>query len=117
MPGEGGVSFEALPPPTQGEVERLLRVVGHRVLRLLEKEGPCSRKGQRTRCRRIRRTPCNSGCAGRKWNLHANDRQGLARLCRYGARGALALERLSRAQDGRIALADEAPAAGRYPGR
>ncbi|WP_375758750.1 transposase [Corallococcus exercitus] len=30
-------------------------------------------------------------------------RQGLERLCRYGARGALALERLSRAQDGRIA--------------
>lgn len=32
----------------------------------------------------------------------ANDRQGLERLCRYGARGALALERLSRAEDGRI---------------
>nr|WP_253894900.1 transposase [Corallococcus exercitus] len=30
-------------------------------------------------------------------------RQGLERRCRYGARGALALERLSRAQDGRIA--------------
>jgi hypothetical protein len=29
-------------------------------------------------------------------HLHANDRQGLERLCRYGARGALALERLSR---------------------
>ncbi len=36
-------------------------------------------------------------------HLHANDRQGLERLCRYGARGALALERLSRAEDGRIA--------------
>ncbi|MFE8605480.1 transposase [Archangium violaceum] len=35
-------------------------------------------------------------------HLHANDRQGLERLCRYGARGALALERLSRAEDGRI---------------
>jgi len=39
VPGEGGVRFEALPPPTQGEVERLLRVVRHRVLRLLEKRG------------------------------------------------------------------------------
>lgn len=39
MLGEGGVLFEALPPPTQGEVERLLRVVRHRVLRLLEKRG------------------------------------------------------------------------------
>ena len=28
--------------------------------------------------------------------LHANDRQGLERRCRYGARGILALERLSR---------------------
>jgi hypothetical protein len=36
-------------------------------------------------------------------HLHANDRQGLEQLCRYGARGALALERLSRAEDGRIA--------------
>ncbi|WP_369946016.1 transposase [Vitiosangium sp. GDMCC 1.1324] len=31
VPGEGCVRFEALPPPTQGEVERLLRVVRHRV--------------------------------------------------------------------------------------
>jgi hypothetical protein len=37
VPREGGVRFEALPPPTQGEVERLLRVVRHRVLRLLDK--------------------------------------------------------------------------------
>ena len=36
-------------------------------------------------------------------HLHANDRQGLERPCRYGASGALALERLSRAEDGRIA--------------
>jgi hypothetical protein len=34
---EGGVRFEAVPPPTQGEVEQLPRVVRHRVLRLLEK--------------------------------------------------------------------------------
>src|SRR5690242_7186540 len=36
-------------------------------------------------------------------HLHANDRQGLERLCRYGARGPLALERLSRMEDGRLA--------------
>ncbi|MCY1080727.1 transposase [Archangium sp. miwbw1] len=35
-------------------------------------------------------------------HLHANDRQGLERLCHYGARGALALERLSRMEDGRL---------------
>ncbi|OJH33413.1 transposase zinc-binding domain-containing protein [Cystobacter ferrugineus] len=39
VPREGGVRFEPLPPPTQAEVERLLRVVRHRVLRLLEKRG------------------------------------------------------------------------------
>ena len=41
--------------------------------------------------------------------LHANDRQGLERLCRYGARGALALERLSRMEDGRIAYRMKRP--------
>ncbi|MDC0714352.1 transposase [Stigmatella sp. ncwal1] len=42
-------------------------------------------------------------------HLHANDRQGLERRCRYGARGALALERLSRAEDGRIAYRMKRP--------
>jgi hypothetical protein len=60
------------------------------------------------------RARCSSGCAGRSaflegfslhahTHLHANDKQKLERLCRYGARGALALERMSRAEDGRIA--------------
>ncbi|MFY0573243.1 transposase [Cystobacter fuscus] len=35
--------------------------------------------------------------------------QGLKRLCRYGARGALALERLKRAEDGRIAYRMKRP--------
>src|SRR5687768_15660152 len=33
--------------------------------------------------------------------VHANDRQGLARLCRYGSRGPVAEERLSVREDGR----------------
>ncbi|WP_208723288.1 hypothetical protein [Corallococcus llansteffanensis] len=37
--------FEALPPPTQREVERLLKVVRHRVLRLLEKRGALPAQG------------------------------------------------------------------------
>ncbi len=45
VPEEGGVRFEPLPPPTQGEVERLLRVVRHRVLRLLEKRGALPAQG------------------------------------------------------------------------
>jgi len=39
------VRFEPLPPPTQGEVERLLRGVHHRVLRLLEKRGALPAQG------------------------------------------------------------------------
>nr|WP_198316462.1 transposase [Cystobacter fuscus] len=42
---EGGVHFEPLPPPTQDEVERLLRGVRHRVLRLMEKRGALPAQG------------------------------------------------------------------------
>jgi hypothetical protein len=42
-------------------------------------------------------------------HLHANDREGLERLCRYGARGALALERFEEAEDGRIACRMKRP--------
>jgi hypothetical protein len=45
VPREGGVHFERLAPPTQGEVERLLRVVRHRVLRLLERRGGLPAQG------------------------------------------------------------------------
>jgi len=127
VPQEGGVRFEPLPPPTQGEVERLLRGVRHRVLRLLEKRGALPAQGpedarqayqahslqQRLRWTEVdvrpppRKQPRCAFLEGfslhANTHLHANDRQGLERLCRYGARGALALERLSRAEDGRIA--------------
>ena len=45
VPWEGGVRFEALPPPTQAEVEKLLKGVRHRVLRLLEKRGALPAQG------------------------------------------------------------------------
>jgi hypothetical protein len=45
VPQESGVRFEALPPPTQSEVERLLRVVRQRVLRLLENRGALPAQG------------------------------------------------------------------------
>ena len=35
-------------------------------------------------------------------HLHENDRLGLERLCRYGARGAIALSRLEELADGRV---------------
>ncbi len=125
--------FEPLPPPTQGEVERLLKVVRHRVLRLLEKRGALPAQGPEDALqvyqahalqRRLRWTEVDVRPPPRKQprcaflegfslhantHLHANDRQGLERLCRYGARGALELERLSRAEDGRIAYQMKRP--------
>ena len=44
--------------------------------------------------------------------MHANDREGLERLCRYGTRGALALERFEQAKDGRIAYRMKRPMPG-----
>ncbi|MFY0574968.1 hypothetical protein ACN28S_11860 [Cystobacter fuscus] len=111
VPGEGDVHFEALPPPTQEEMERLLRVVRHWVLRLLEKREALPSQGPEDALRAYRRTLCSSGCAGRRCpcgplprkqpqcaflegfslyantHLHANDRQGLKRPCRYAAPG------------------------------
>jgi hypothetical protein len=34
--------------------------------------------------------------------VHENDRESLERLCRYGARGPLALEGLCRREDGKL---------------
>ena len=135
VPRESGVRFEALPPPTQSEIERLLRVVRQRVLRLLENRGALPAQGpedaqqaypahslqQRLRwleldvLRPPSKQPRCSFLEGfslpANTHLHANDRQGLERLCRDGARGALALERLSRAEDGRIAWRMKRPLA------
>ncbi|WP_255217406.1 transposase [Myxococcus sp. AM010] len=65
-------------------------------------------------CRKASSCRGRAACASRRCrrprkDLHANDRQGLERRCRYGARGALALERLSRAEDGRIAYRMKRP--------
>jgi hypothetical protein len=133
VPREGGVHFERLAPPTQDEVERLLRVVRHRVLRLLERRGVLPAQGpedalqayqahslqQRLRWTEVdvrpppRKQPRCAVLEGfslhANTHQHANDRQGLERLCRYGARGAQALERLSRAEDGRIAYRMKRP--------
>ncbi len=42
-------------------------------------------------------------------HLHANDRRGLEQLCRYGARGAIALSRLSELPDGSYAYRMKRP--------
>jgi len=89
VPGEGGVRFEALPPPTQATE------VG---VRLPPRKQP--------RCAFL-----EGFCLHANTHLHENAKQAVERLCRYGARGALALERLSRAQDGRLAYRMECPLA------
>ena len=43
--------------------------------------------------------------------VHENDRDNLRRLCAYGARGPLSLERLSRLPDGRVAYRMKRPTA------
>ena len=112
--------FAPLPPPTQDEVERLLRGVRHRVLRLLEKRGAMPAQGPEDALQayqahslqqRLRWTEVDVRPPPRKQprcallegfsphantHLQANDRQGLERPGRYGARGALALARSRR---------------------
>jgi hypothetical protein len=132
------VLFEALPPPTQDEVERLLRVVHLRMLRLLEKRGALPAQGPEDALRayqahslqqRLRWTELDVWPPPRKQprcallegfslhantHLHANDRQGLERLCLLrGARRAGAGAFVT--SGGRPhRLADEAPAARRH---
>jgi len=98
-------------------VERHAAQLRHRVLRLLEKRGALPAQGPEDALqvyqahspqRRLRWTEVDVRPPPRKQprcaflerfslhantHLHANDRQGLERLCRYGARGALALQR------------------------
>lgn len=109
--------FVRLAPPTDDEVEALLRSVMRRVRRLLERRGRSEVHDDdpgdplRQRYARAARSPARgrpviddelpSLCARIEgFSLHAatavheNDRQGLERLCRYGARPALSVERL-----------------------
>jgi hypothetical protein len=48
-------------------------------------------------------------------HLHANDREGLAHLCGYGARPPFSQERLSELPDGRLAYRLKRPTAGSRP--
>ena len=118
--GEEG--FVSLPPPEPGEVEGILRWVVKQLakdfaglevewgedglealqqagiqqrLALVEEEtsGPTHRKPRLAVVEGFR-LHADTG-------VHAHDRQGLMRLCRYGSRGPVAEERLSRREDGR----------------
>ncbi|MFN0061334.1 MAG: transposase [Myxococcaceae bacterium] len=131
---EGGeVRFAALPAPSQEEVEGLLRNVVRKVGRRLGTAGCAEEEGvedalgayQADSLQRrfgwagleVRPAPRKQPrCAfvdgyslHANTHLHAHDREGLEKLCRYGARGALALERLTHAGEGRIAFRMKRP--------
>jgi hypothetical protein len=116
--------FHELSPPEDDEVEALLATVARRVLRLLARRGrieedaevdalgalqarslqarlPLSGAEPPRRARRCAFLDGFSLHAG--VGVHPEDRGALERLCLYGARGPLALERLSELPDGRIA--------------
>jgi hypothetical protein len=82
-----------------------LSLFGSTYLRLAKDGAPLA--GEETRSRGAGKGPWVAEVSG--FNLHAGvtvragDREGLERLCRYGARPPFSLERLSILQDGRVA--------------
>lgn len=116
--------FHRLDPPTQEEVEQLLKTIIRRVTRLLEKRGRFEQEPDPDDARLCAyalasRSPVKSPptveedlpplCARIDgFSLHAasviheNDRAGLERLCRYGARPPLSLGRLTQLDDGTL---------------
>jgi len=121
-PDEERASFIAQPPPKTEEVERLLARVVLRVTRCMSKyfEGRSddealdamdalaaasmeARKDSDVERRQGRQEAFLEGFSlHAATHLHANDRAGLERLCRYGARGPLSLGRLTKGDDGKI---------------
>ena len=120
-----GYDFAALPPPDDDEVEKLLRKVANRVRKLAHARYPDGLPyaedakvalsaasvqtrlplGEQERWPQQRRRRCafidGFSLHADTW-VHQNDRMSLERLCAYGARGPLALERLSSREDGRL---------------
>jgi ribosomal protein S27E len=113
--------FVELPPPTTEDVEAVLARAVRQLLPLFEsKEAPWPEddfEALQARGTQLRLLPTEEREPGRKGLLavamglslhagtwvHGNDRAGLLRLCRYGARGPIAESRLSRREDGRYA--------------
>ena len=128
---DGAVRFVPLPPPTPSDVARIATSLARRVTRYLEAEGlldvdaPPEDEEEALRAQALQQAlPFASTVAQTlaavqprrhhrrlavadgfslhaDTHVHAHDRQGLERLCRYGARGPLSEARLSRRDDGR----------------
>ena len=119
---DGHLAFQRLPAPGDDDVLVLLRQCAARILRLLRREldddEPEVDALAALEVASLNARPAAGGEAPRPKrltaflegfslhagvHLHANDRRGLEQLCRYGARGAIALSRLSELPDGRVA--------------
>jgi hypothetical protein len=122
---EAGVRFVALSGPSDEEVKHVLRRIVGRVRKLLRPRVEAARADARTpdalataqidSVGFLRGQPEDAAIFKKQAaylegfslhagvHLHANDREGLAHLCGYGARPPLSQERLSRLPDGRLA--------------
>jgi hypothetical protein len=129
---DGAVRFHPLPPPWDDDVARLLGQVAHAIHRLVERrlaqrgddEPPdllVSEQAQAVAGPPLPdRAPLPSSTSRRSaflegYSLHAdhlidaNDRDGLERLCRYGARSPVANTRLSLDPSGRVVVSLNRP--------
>ncbi|HUJ25425.1 MAG TPA: transposase [Myxococcales bacterium] len=113
--------FTPAPPRTDEEIHAVLAHIVRRLKRLLEPLRTASNAGPDAldleyadSVRALPKAPADPRLPSRRSafidgfslhasvHLHANDREGLERLCCYGARGPLSLQRLSLAPDGRV---------------
>jgi hypothetical protein len=123
---DGALDFRPVSAPMDGEVERACATVGRRVTRLLQRRGLlegedeapdvlASLQAKAILAALVRHQPgepefqLKRRCAALDgYSVHANtaiaanDREGLERLCRYGTRPSLSLERMRRLDDGNI---------------
>ena len=128
VPGDDGVvSFARLPAPTDEDVELLLHRTATRVLRMLkgvlgDEEPDVDALAELCAASMAARSSGSQDATPKRLtaflegftlhagvHLHANDRRGLEQLYRYGARGAIALSRLSELPDGRYAYLMKRP--------
>jgi hypothetical protein len=120
--GDGlSAGFVELAPPSTDDVEGILARMVRQLMPLFESREAAwpedDFEALQARGTQLRLLPTEEPTPGRKGRLavamglslhadtwvHGNDRAGLLRLCRYGARGPVAESRLSRRDDGRYA--------------
>ncbi len=128
---DGAVAFHAVPPPWDDDVVRLLGQIGRAIHRLIERrladhgDDPPADLRAAEQAEAIARVPAFGNAsrptAGRRsafcdgYSLHAerlvdaDNRDGLERLCRYGARSPVANSRLARDGRGRVVMSLKRP--------